>query len=62
MASDKDLLVLAAWLADKNKSSIFTYYSLLLLKCLSSVITIRLHCCDANTSLFLKEKEKEMNP
>jgi len=25
-------------------------------------ITIRLHCCDANTSLFQKEKENKMNP
>ena len=29
---------------------------------LSYVVTITLHCCDTNTSLFQKEKEKEMNP
>ena len=29
---------------------------------LSYIIAIRLHCPDANTSLFEDEKEKEMDP
>jgi len=32
MPSDEDLLVLATWLADKNKRFVFIYYSLQLLK------------------------------
>ena len=51
--SDEEVvLVLAALLADSNKQFLFIY-SLLLLKCLACLITIRLR--DADISLFGEE-------
>lgn len=61
--SDKEnLLVLAALLADKNQSSVFSQYSTVPKLSLYYIITIKLHFCDANISLFQEDKKKEMDP
>ena len=55
-------MVLVVLLADKNKSFCVLSVATLTKMNLSYIITIRLHCPDANTSLFEDEKEKEMDP
>jgi hypothetical protein len=60
LSSDEaDILVLAELPAGSNEKFVFIY-SLLLLKHIACIITIRLHFRDVNTSLSGEEKQKEI--
>jgi hypothetical protein len=55
--SDEDFLVLAALLAYRNKRFVFICIRVPYI----ITITVTLHCCEANTSLFQEEMGKEID-
>jgi len=55
---EEDVVVLVKLLANNNKKFVFLH-SLLLLKCLASILKIRLHFRDANNSLLGKNRRRK---
>jgi len=53
-SDEEHVEVLVTLLTNNNKKFVFLH-GLLLLKCLASILKIRLHIRDANTSLFREE-------